>query len=52
MLTDEKGPAHAKVFTVEIHLNSIVIGRGTAGSKKRAEQDAARQALSLMGENL
>ncbi len=52
VLTDEKGPDHAKIFTVEVHLNSNVIGVGTAGSKKRAEQEAARQALELMGRKL
>jgi len=52
VLVDEKGPDHAKVFTVEVHLNSNVIGRGTSGSKKRAEQEAAKQALELMGQKL
>lgn len=52
VLVDEKGPDHQKEFTVEVHLNSNVIGVGSAGSKKRAEQEAARQALELMGEIL
>ncbi len=52
VLVGEKGPDHAKTFTVEVHLNSNVIGKGSAGSKKRAEQEAARQALELMGEVL
>lgn len=52
VLVDESGPDHAKVFTVEIHLNSNVIGKGTAGSKKRAEQEAAKVALELMGQTL
>ncbi len=52
VLVDEKGPDHAKIFTVEVHLNSNVIGRGTSGSKKRAEQEAAKQALELMGQKL
>lgn len=46
----ESGPDHDKRFTVEVHLNSNVIGRGTGRSKKIAEQLAAREALSLMGE--
>lgn len=50
ILTDETGPDHNKSFTVEVHLNSNVIGSGTAKSKKRAEQMAAKQALELMGE--
>lgn len=49
VLVDEKGPDHAKEFTVEVHLNSNVIGSGTGRSKKSAEQAAARQALTLMG---
>lgn len=52
VIVGEDGPDHAKTFTVEVHLNSNVIGRGSAGSKKRAEQEAARQALELMGEIL
>lgn len=49
VLTDETGPDHDKSFTVEVHLNSNVIGTGRGHSKKNAEQDAARQALELMG---
>lgn len=45
----ETGPDHAKEFTVEVHLNSNVIGRGVGRSKKLAEQAAAREALELMG---
>ena len=49
ILTGESGPDHDKVFTVEVHLNSNVIGTGTGKSKKQAEQMAAKQALILMG---
>ena len=45
----EDGPDHNKCFTVEVHLNSNVIGTGTGKSKKLAEQEAAREALALMG---
>ncbi len=48
-VTDETGPDHAKEFTVEVHLNSNVIGTGKGKSKKLAEQAAAREALQLMG---
>ncbi len=48
-LVDEHGPDHAKVFTAEVLLNSNVIGRGTGSSKKQAEQNAAHEALLLMG---
>ncbi|MGN0172361.1 MAG: ribonuclease III [Acutalibacteraceae bacterium] len=49
VLVGESGPDHSKRFTVEVHLNSNVIGKGTGKSKKEAEQLAAREALSLMG---
>ena len=49
VLTGESGPDHNKQFTVEVHLNSNVIGTGRGHSKKEAEQQAARQALRLMG---
>ena len=49
VLVKESGPDHDKMFEVEVHLNSNVIGRGTGGTKKHAEQEAAREALELMG---
>lgn len=49
VLTGESGPDHDKQFTMEVHLNSNVIGRGRGRSKKEAEQKAAREALQLMG---
>ncbi len=49
VLVGASGPDHDKVFTVELHLNSNVIGRGRGHSKKEAEQEAAREALRLMG---
>lgn len=45
----ESGPAHNRRFTVEVHLNSNCLAEGDGSSKKRAEQDAARKALLLMG---
>ena len=49
VITGESGPDHNKTFEVEVHLNSNVIGKGKGGSKKSAEQAAAREALKLMG---
>lgn len=49
VLTGESGPDHNKQFAVEVHLNSNVIGTGRGRSKKEAEQQAAREALKLMG---
>lgn len=51
-LVSEEGPDHNKSFTVSVMLNSNEIGKGTAKSKKQAEQYAAKQALELMGENV
>jgi ribonuclease-3 len=50
VLTGESGPDHNKEFIVEVHLNSNVIGEGRGGSKKEAEQMAAKEALALMGQ--
>ena len=52
ILTGESGPDHDKLFTVEVHLNSNVIGTGSGKSKKQAEQSAAKQALQLMGADI
>lgn len=49
VLIKESGPDHNKHFVVEVHLNSNVIGKGGGKSKKEAEQQAAREALELMG---
>ncbi len=49
VLANEIGPDHNKAFTVEVHLNSNVIGVGKGKSKKQAEQLAAKEALELMG---
>ncbi len=49
VLAGESGPDHNKHFVVEVHLNSNVIGKGGGKSKKEAEQQAAREAMELMG---
>lgn len=49
IVVGESGPDHNKEFIVEIHMNSNVIGRGVGSSKKKAEQEAAKSALELMG---
>lgn len=45
----EKGPDHAKTFEVEVKMGNNVIGRGEGRTKKEAEQNAAREALTLFG---
>ncbi len=49
IIVGESGPDHAKVFEVEVRLNSNVIGHGTGRSKREAEQNGAREALKLFG---
>lgn len=49
VLVGESGPDHDKHFLVEVRLNSNVIGKGGGKSKKEAEQQAAREAMELMG---
>ncbi len=49
VLTGESGPDHDKHFTVEVQLDGNVVGKGGGRSKKEAEQQAAREALKLMG---
>ncbi|MCH5324120.1 MAG: ribonuclease III [Eubacterium sp.] len=48
-ITSESGQAHNKTFTAEVLLNGQVIGTGTGKSKKQAEQQAAKEAVGLMG---
>ena len=45
-LSGEKGPDHAKCFTVNVKLNDNIIGTGTGKSKKNAEQEAAKAAVN------
>ena len=45
-LVDEEGPAHDKKFTVVVKINDVVYGKGSAHSKKEAEQVAARDAIN------
>ena len=45
-VTDENGPDHMKIYTVEVQLNGRFIGQGEGKSKKEAEQAAARAALA------
>ena len=42
----ESGPDHNKTFTVEVVAGEKVIGRGQGKSKAKAEQEAAKDALS------
>mgnify|MGYP003292884892 CR=1 FL=1 len=45
-IIDEKGPAHDRYFTCQVKVDDIVMGVGSGSSKKAAEQEAAKVALS------
>lgn len=49
VLKGQTGPDHDRHFIVEVCLNTNVIGHGEGRSKKQAEQQAAKEALRLMG---
>ena len=44
-VTHESGEDHAKVFAIEVRINSTVYGKGTGNKKKEAEKQAAADAL-------
>ena len=52
VVVGQSGPDHMKLFKVEARLNSNVIGRGQGRSKREAEQNAAKEALALFGEEI
>ena len=45
-IISETGPEHEKIFTIEVLINNKVYGRGKGGSKKEAQQNAAREACN------
>jgi ribonuclease-3 len=51
-LISERGPEHAKEFTVQIEIGGMILGEGNGSSKKNAEQIAARMALQKYDKNL
>ena len=48
-IIDEKGPDHDKIFTATVSLDGNVIGQGSGRTKKDAEKEAAKVALSKLG---
>ncbi len=46
----EEGPPHERVFHFAVYLNSNLLGSGQGHTKREAEQEAAKQALILLGE--
>ena len=47
-LIDSEGPAHERTFTAAAMIDGIQAGTGKGGSKKDAEQEAAREALESL----
>jgi len=47
-IVNEEGPANNKTFTIVVKVDNVVLGKGIAGSKKEAEQAAAKDALSKL----
>jgi len=45
-VVEEIGPDHARRFAVDVLLGDTVLGHGEGGSKRSAEQEAARHALA------
>jgi ribonuclease-3 len=50
--TDERGPDHAREFTVEVRLAGEVFGTGCGASKQQAEKQAAREAVGRLRDRL
>jgi len=48
-VVEEAGPEHQKVFTVEVTAGENWVARGSGGSKKAAEQQAAKSLLERLG---
>ncbi len=48
LLLDEKGPDHAPVFTVALEIDGRIAAKGRGSSKKKAEAQAAANALNEM----
>jgi ribonuclease-3 len=47
-LLDSEGPAHQRTFTAAAIVDGVQAGVGKGGSKKDAEQEAAREALERL----
>ena len=44
-IIDTDGPDHEKVFTVAVIVNEEILGKGSAGRLRTAEEEAAKEAL-------
>jgi len=48
VVTKMEGPEHKREFTIEVHIGDLLYGTGMGRSKKSAEQEASRQAISSL----
>lgn len=48
LVRNEEGPDHNKLFTIEVLINSEVLGMGKGNTKKKAEQISAKNALKKL----
>lgn len=48
-IIDESGPPHDKIFVAEVRVDGRPLGAGRGRSKKEAEQQAAEEALEILG---
>jgi len=51
-VVSETGPDHRRQFEVELVIKGEVVGKGTGGSKKTAEQIAAKEALRKLEDDV
>lgn len=47
-LFEEQGPEHQKMFHMQVFIQDIMLGEGRGASKKKAEQDAAKEAMGKL----
>ncbi len=52
VLLERRGPDHKPHFVIEVATRDGPLGRGEGGSKREAEQNAARAALADLGEDV
>jgi ribonuclease-3 len=48
VVTAEEGPAHRRLFTVEVRARGVVLAEAEGRTKKEAEREAARKALEAL----
>lgn len=48
-IVSEKGPSHNRIYEIAVRFNGKIYGAGRGTSKKRAEQEAARETLIMLG---